>query len=147
MRPAARRAGKKPKKMPVAAAAAINPTGSPYLWIAVLLGGLAVYLLMSPLAILMSALFPVAADLSKTGSGGNPHPFPMIAGTILVLVFAAPAALAIVASQFWLDRPALAPVLVLAWVAVCAVVAIVGVRLAARAIGARRENLLLVARN
>jgi hypothetical protein len=131
----------------VIGAAAVNPTGSPYAWLAVLLGGLAIYLLMSPIAIWMSALFPVAADLSKTGSGGNPHPLPMIAGTLLVLVFAAPAAIAIVASQFWLERPALAPVLVLAWTAVSAVVSIVGVRLAARAIGARRENLLLVARN
>jgi hypothetical protein len=129
----------------VAGAFLVNPTGSPFSWLAILLGGAAVYLLMSPFAIWFSALFPVAADMSKTGSGGNPHPLPMLAGTFLVLVFAAPAALTVTATQFWLDRPALAPVLMLAWLAIAVLVALVGVRLAARAIGVRRENLLLVA--
>jgi hypothetical protein len=131
----------------VGGAAAVNPTGSPYSWLAVLLGGAATYLLMSPIAIWMSALFPVAADLSKTGSGGNPHPLPMLLGTVLVLIFAAPAALVIAASQFWFHRPVLAPLLLVWWLALAAVIAVVGVRAAARAIDARRENLVLVAKN
>lgn len=129
----------------LAAALAINPTGSPFYWVAMVLGGAATYLLLSPFAVWLSALFPVASDLSKTGSGGNPHPLPMLAGTILVLLFAAPAALIVVAADVWLDRPAIAPLLMAGWLAAAALLAIPGVRLAARAIGARRENLALTA--
>ena len=130
----------------VAGAAAVNPTGSVYHWISVLIGGVAIYLFMSPIAIWMSALFPVAADLSKTGTGGNPHPLPMLAGTLLVLLFAAPVAVVIVAAQFWFHRPVLGPLVLVWWFALAAAAAIIGVRLAARSIGARRENLVLVAK-
>jgi hypothetical protein len=50
---------------------AVSPSGSPYYWLAVLLAGLAMYLSLSPIALWLSALFPMASDLSKTGSGGN----------------------------------------------------------------------------
>jgi len=118
---------------------------SPALLIAVVIGVIATYVLLSPLFVWFSALFPVASDLSKTGSGGNPHPLPMFAGTILVLLFAAPAALIVAVSEFWLQRPALAPLLMLGWLAVAAAIALPLVGVASRAIGARRENLAMVA--
>jgi hypothetical protein len=129
----------------VVAALAVAPNGSPYYWIAVLFGGLATFLLLSPVNVWFSALFPVAADLSKTGSGGNPHPLPMFAGTILTLAAAAPAALILFADELWIHRPAVALTFMIIWTLMSGAVAIPLVGLAARAIGHRRENLALVA--
>ena len=72
---------------------------------AVVLGGASTFLLFSPVAIWMSALFPVAADLSKSGSGGNPHPLPTVAGMFILLVNAAPAVLLVWVAQFWAQAP------------------------------------------
>ena len=84
------------------------------LWIAVLLGLFASYVLLCPLYVWLSAIFPVPADLSKTGSGGNPHPLPMFIGILCTALSAAPAALIIFTVQFWLERTILAPILMLA---------------------------------
>ena len=106
---------------------------APY-WIATLLGGAATFMLLSPVALWLSALFPVVSDLSKTGSGGNPHPLPMIAGTICTALFAAPAALIIMAAEFWFANDL-----------VTIAVAVPLINLSARTIGYRRENLAMVA--
>jgi hypothetical protein len=129
----------------IVAALAVSPNGSPYYWFAVLFGGLATFLLLSPVNVWFSALFPVAADLSKTGSGGNPHPLPMFAGTILTLAAAAPAALILFADELWIHRPAVALTFMVIWTLMAGAIAIPLVGLAARAIGQRRENLGLVA--
>jgi hypothetical protein len=115
------------------------------LLLAVVMGVIATYVLLSPLFVWFSALFPVASDLSKTGSGGNPHPLPMFAGTILVLLFAAPAGLIVALTQFWLQRPAIAPMLMTGWLLIALAIGLPLVGVAARAIGARRENLAMVA--
>ncbi len=122
------------------------PTGTPHAWIAVLLAAVATQLLLSPVAVVMSALFPVAADLSKTGSGGNPHGLAMLTGTLLVLTLASvpTAILAIVERQ--MQRPGLALALVVLWTIVAALIALPLIGVAARAIAPRRENLVLVAR-
>jgi hypothetical protein len=125
---------------------AVVPVGRPSLWLATGLAGVATYLWLSPIFVWLSALFPVAADLSKTGSGGNPHGLTMLAGTILVPVLALPAAAILVASEFWLPRPALAVPLMLGWLALAAVVSIPLLGVASRTIGMRRENLALVTR-
>lgn len=123
----------------------VAPTGSLFSWLAVLVGAAATYLLLSPIAVWLSALFPQASDLSKTGAGGNPHPLPMFVGTFLVLILAAPAGAILAAAEFWLERPALALPAMLVWTLLAAVVAIPFVSLASRTIGARRENLALTA--
>jgi hypothetical protein len=106
---------------------------------------MAVFFLISPVAIWFSALFPVASDLGKTGSGGNPHPLPMIAGTLCTAVFAMPAAVIIVVSEFILRSEVAALALMLLWFAIAASIGIPLVNVASRTIGARRENLALVA--
>ena len=110
-----------------------------------LLGGAATYMLICPVALWMSALFPVASDLSKTGAGGNPHPLPMIAGTICTVLFAAPAGIIVLAAELHFRSEIVAVPLMAVWLAVALVVAVPLINLAARTIGARRENLALVA--
>jgi hypothetical protein len=129
----------------LATSLAVARTGPPAYWLATLIGGAATFLLLCPVAIWFSALFPVASDLGKTGSGGNPHPFPMIAGTLCTALFAAPVAVIVVVSEFIIKDQLTAVWLMLAYLAIAAGVAVPLVNLAARTIGARRENLALVA--
>jgi hypothetical protein len=129
----------------LAAAIAVAPTGALSLWIATLAGAAATYVLLSPVFVWLSALFPVAADLSKTGPGGNPHPLPMFGGAAITLAAALPAALIMSAHFIW-DASALAALaLMLGWLMVTLAVAMPLVGLASRTIGLRRENLATVA--
>ena len=127
------------------AAVAVAAGGSPLTWIAVALGGCATYFLLSPLSVWLSALFPLASDLSKSGSGGNPHGFPMFVGTFVVLIFTAPAALIAFLSSFGRTSPAIGLALMIGWTLFTIAISIPLVNLAARAIGMRRENLALTA--
>jgi len=129
----------------LATALAVARGGPAAYWIATMIGGAATFMLLCPVAIWFSALFPVASDLSKTGSAGNPHPFPMIAGTLCTAVFAAPAAVIMFAAEFMLRNPTIAVPIMLIWLAIAAAISIPLVNLASRTIGARRENLALVA--
>jgi hypothetical protein len=129
-----------------AASVAVAPSGSPYYWLAVFVGAFAMYMSLSPIAVWLSALFPQASDLSKTGSGGNPHPLPMFVGTFLVMLAALPNALIIILVElWWKQQPILALLGVTIWALVISAIAIPLVNLSARAVGARRENLALVA--
>jgi hypothetical protein len=123
----------------------IAPRGPVVYWLATMLGGMATFALLSPIAVWMSALFPVSADLSKTGTGGNPHPLPMFGGTILVLVLAAPAAGIFLLNWLWIRQPLAVLMMMTVWLALTIVIAVPLVGLASRAIGLRRENLALVA--
>jgi len=127
------------------ASLAVAPTGSPFYWLATIAGAIATFLVLSPFAIWLSALFPVASDLSKTGAGGNPHPFPMLVGMILTLVAASPPGLILAADALWIHRPGAAFLFMLVWTFMAAAIAMPLVGLASRTIGARRENLALVA--
>ena len=126
-------------------ALAVARSGPPAYWIATIIGGAATFILLCPVAIWFSALFPVASDLGKTGSGGNPHPLPMIAGTVCTALFAMPGAVILFASEYLLRNELVAVPLMLAWFLFAAAVAIPLINLAANTVGARRENLALVA--
>jgi hypothetical protein len=69
----------------------------------------------------------------------------MLAGVVLVALCVAPAGLIIVLTQFWLEQPGLAPMLMTGWLLVTLVIAVPLIGVASRAIGQRRENLALVA--
>ena len=129
------------------AALLVARPGPPAYWIAVVLGGVATFILVAPVAVWMSALFPVASDLSKTGAGGNPHPLPMFAGLFYTAAVAAPTAIIIAASYFWLKSSLAAAGLTAIWLAIACAVGIPLVNIASRAIGVRRENLAIVAQN
>jgi hypothetical protein len=127
------------------AAATVAHSGALAYWIATSLGAIAAFALISPMAIWFSALFPVASDLSKTGAGGNPHPFPMIAGTAGAALASLPTVGILAAAEFLLKSPLAAVLLALVWALVAIGIAMPLVTLASRAIGSRRENLALVA--
>jgi hypothetical protein len=115
--------------------------GSPWLWLAVALGGCATFLILTPFASSVSTLLPVVADLSKTGSGGNPHGAAMLAGTVLVLLAGAPSVLILLVVP-QMGAPATLGVMA-AWLLLVAAVAIPLLSLTAKLVTARRENLYL----
>jgi hypothetical protein len=126
-------------------AIAVAPTGPVVYWIATMLGGIATFAWLSPIMVWCSAIFPVPADMSKTGSGGNPHPLPMFAGTVLVLMLALPAAGIFLANWVWIRHPGAVLAMMTVWTVLSIVVAVPLVGVASRAIGLRRDNLALVA--
>jgi len=122
----------------------VAPSGSPWTWISVPIGMASICTLLGPVAVWASALFPVPADLSKTGSGGNPHPLAMLAGTLTVMALSVPPALFVFIGEYWLQRPALVPLLMSGWLAFSFLLAWPLFVLAARAVTPRRENLALL---
>ena len=118
----------------------VSPSGSPGQWAAALLGSIAAFLLLSPAAAWFSAVLPVASDLSKTGSGGNPHTLSLLAGTLLVAVAAAPGGLILV-----LLGPASAFVASLVLAVAAWFFSYAALGWVAQTVRARRENLVLVA--
>src|SRR6185436_8597933 len=127
----------------VASAAVAHAGALPY-WIAVVLGAGATFFLISPIAIWFSAIFPVASDLSKTGAGGNPHPFPMVAGTLCTLLFVLPTVVCLALAEFYFQSAVAAPLLAGLWMLIAAAIGVPLVNVASRSIAARRENLALV---
>lgn len=120
-------------------------SGSPAYWLTMIIGGAATFCLIAPMAIWCSALFPVASDLSKTGSGGNPHPFAMIAGTFMTAIFFLPTIAILGIAEFALRSPMMAVAMSAGWLLMAAGMGLPFVNLASRALTARRENLALVA--
>lgn len=129
------------------AAMLVAAPGPPAYWLAVVLGAVATFILIAPVAVWMSALFPVASDLSKTGAGGNPHPLPMFAGIFITAILAAPTVLILGVSHFWLQSSLAAAGLAAMWLAIACAIGIPLVNLASRTVGYRRENLAIVAQN
>jgi hypothetical protein len=119
----------------------IAPGGSLWLWLAIITGGAATFLVVSPISAALSIFFPVSADLSKTGTAGNPHSLAMAIGSLVIGVAAAPAALILAISP-----PFMACVAMLAWAAIALGVAVPGLSMAARSLRLRRENLALIAK-
>jgi hypothetical protein len=123
----------------------VAPNGAISYWIATILGGASTFALLSPIAILGSTFFPVAADMSKTGSGGNPHPFPMLAGTVIVPCLAMPAAGIFLVNWLWIRQPPAVLMLMIVWLAVALVISVQLLGLASRTIATRRDNLATIA--
>jgi hypothetical protein len=123
----------------------IFPGVSPALLLAVLLGGLATHFVLAPVNALLSAVFPKKVDLGKLGAAGKPHSAAALLAFGAQIVAVLPAAACILVAWRVVGRPALAPVFtgVLAIAAGCAAVA--AMPLVARAVVARRENLVMVA--
>lgn len=118
----------------------VAPGGSPLLWLATLMGGAAAFLVLSPASALVSILLPVASDLSKTGTGGNPHSIAMLAGTVLVAVAVVPAVAIMV-----LFSPGAALLMMMLWLGVACAIAVPLLSVVAKTLRMRRENLALVA--
>lgn len=120
----------------------ITTGGGPVaLWLAVVLAGCATFFTLAPAAAALSAIFPVAADLSKTGSGGNPHGAAMLAGALLVMIAAAPPGLILLIGPRFSDAATL--VASAGWLGLVLVIALPLLTLASTIVTNRRENLYL----
>jgi len=109
--------------------------------LAVLASALAV----SPAWALLSAVFPRVVNLNSIGRDGNPHGMAsLLGGLALVASLVPPAVIGLLAWR-WMERPALALPLTLAWAAVAWLVGRLLLPPAVRTFRARRENLALVA--
>ena len=116
-------------------------SGAVLLWISVIVAASTAFITMTPVAAAMSATFPVAADLSKTGSGGNPHGVAMLVGMVLVMVAAAPPGLIVLVGPRFSDATTLLATLI--WAAVVCAIVVPLLSVVARLVTARRENLYL----
>jgi uncharacterized protein (DUF983 family) len=101
---------------------------------------------MSPVAAVMSALFPVAADLSKSGSGGNPHGLALFTGMMVVGTLSSIPAAIVAIVDHRMHQPLWALALVAAWTAIAVAIAVPTLKMAAGAVASRRESLVLAAR-
>jgi len=97
----------------------------------------------TPIAAVLSALFPVAADMSKAGSGGNPHVAAGLIGMVAVGVAALPVLGIAVPATLTGTAPSVALMAMVIWLAIVTVLAWVLLGTVAKVVTARRENLFL----
>ncbi len=133
-----------PTALCLLAAIALFPAGSPALWAAIPVGLLAIYALVAPAAAVLSAVLPRSVDLNSVGRGSNAHGLAGFLGLLAFLAAAVPCVLLALLAVKWLERPALVPVLLLAW---CGAACVIGRLLfvpARRIFARRRENLAML---
>ncbi len=123
----------------------IFPGVSPALLLAVLLGGLATHFVLAPVNALLSAVFPKRVDLGKLGAAGKPHSAAALLSFGAQILASLPAAACILVAWRVLGRLALAPVFTGALAIAAGIAAVAAMPLVARAVVARRENLVMVA--
>lgn len=133
-----------PAAVSIALAFAIFPAGSPAVWMSVPLGLLATYILTTPVSAALSAVLPRAVDLNSIGRGSNAHGIANLLGMAAFLFAAAPPLLIVLLATRLLDRPSLAPLLLLVWCAAALVVARGLLVVVAKVFSGRRENLGMV---
>jgi hypothetical protein len=122
---------------------AVATGGGPLaLWAMTFIGGVATYIAVTPIATLLSALFPVVADMSKAGSGGNPHVAAALIGMAAVGVAALPA-LVIGVGLIPGVTPATELIAMVAWLGVVMAIAWLLLGAVSQVVTARRENLFL----
>ncbi len=114
------------------------------LWIALVLGAGAMYLLATPIAAIASAMFPRVANLNSIGRGGNPHGFANFIGLATLVVSGGIPLLLVLASTRLLERPILAPFFVAGWCLVAIAITRLLFAPAVRIFHSRRENLALL---
>lgn len=121
--------------------ALVFPGGDPFLWLALPFGLLATFVLVSPVAAALSAMFPRTVDLSSIGHGSNAHQAAGLLGMLSYVVASAPAVGVVLLGTRFLHRPPLVPFFMLIWCALALAVSwmlFVPVR---RLVASRCENL------
>jgi hypothetical protein len=135
-----------PAALCLTAAAVILPGGDPVLWLCIPLTAISAFILVAPLAAILSALFPRAVDLNSIGRGSNAHGAAGLLGMLAYVAGTAPGAGIVALAVSVLERPALAPAALLVWILVCLAISVWFFRFAADVFDRRRENLGLTAR-
>jgi hypothetical protein len=125
------------------ASALASGGGPPAAWAMTAVGGLATYVAVTPVAAVVSALFPVAADMSKAGSGGNPHVAAGLTGMIAIGLAALPVIAITVPGLLPGAAHSVLLLVMLVWLAVVTVFAWLLLGVVSKVVTARRENLFL----
>jgi hypothetical protein len=132
-----------PATICLAAAAILSPSGDPMLWLCIPLTLVSGYLIVAPLAAILSAIFPRPVDLNSIGRNSNAHGAAGLLGMLCCVGACAPGLAVAVVTAHVTGRSALAPVAVTVWMAVCAGVSFALFRAAEAVFDRRRENLAL----
>ena len=98
-------------------------TGRSALWLCLPTAMIATIAMGSPGAAALSALFPRSVDLNSIGRGSNAHGLAALLGLVLYVVSALPALFIVLLCTAILDRPTLAPFLMVLWCAAALVLA------------------------
>ena len=125
--------------------ALVTREGPLALWLAVILGSIATYLVLGPVFAMLSALFPKAADLSSLGTKGNCNQLAGLVATLLIPAMLSPVAILVLAGQFLWGNLYAGVGLVAGWVVVAALLSLPLTHMAAALLAKRRENVSLVA--
>jgi hypothetical protein len=131
--------------VPVAAGLLIGSDLPLAYWAILLLGATAAFLVMAPMAVLLSTFFPRHVDLGSIGQRSNAHPIPALLGGLILFVSAAPAAGAAIVGFRIMQNAWAAVGLAGAWLMLAAALHAGLWSLARRAFDNRREALVAVA--
>lgn len=131
--------------IPIAAGLVIGASVHPAYWLILAIGTVASFLVLAPLAALLSAIFPKHVDMSSIGQKSNAHPAAGLLGGVLTFASAAPAVGAAVAGFRMLQSPAAAVGLAVAWLLIALLIHAVSWKLAVATFDRRRESLMAVA--
>jgi len=126
-------------------AALMVPGGSVFLWLALPFMALALYAWMAPLGAILSAIFPRPVNAGKIVKQNQPHAMASILGMIGNLVAVVPAMGLAGVALFLLQSPALVLLFVMLYAGLALLLSTLLLRVAARVLARRRENLALVA--
>lgn len=118
---------------------------APGLALALWLAAIATHLLVSPVAAVMSAIFPKAVDLTSATRGGQAHGLAQIVHLLAFVPAGAASGGVLLAAHSWVRLPAAVPIVAALWLLLAGLVAHLVLPAAARVVRTRRENLLLVA--
>ena len=134
-----------PAALCLAGAAALFPENDPLLWLCIPLTLLSAYLLVAPVAAMLSAVFPRPVELNSIGRNSNAHGAAGLLGMLAFLAAGAPGlAVALIVGK-GMERPGLASVVLLVWTAVCLAISLALFQLAAALFERRKENLGMIA--
>ncbi len=124
---------------------ALDPSGSPILWFVAVMTLVSLFLVFAPIGLLLSAVFPKAADLSRMGKDGNPQPIAAFVATFTVPLLLVPPGLLMAATLLVAKSALLTAVAALVWFGVSLAICTLSMRGLVNLCERRRENLLLVA--
>jgi hypothetical protein len=115
------------------------------LWLVGLVILVSMFLVFAPVAMLLSAVFPKVADLSRMGKDGNPQPIAGFVAFLAVPLLLIPPGLTAAATLLVAKSVLLTAAGALVWLGIGMAIYMVSMRSLVGLFERRRENLLLVA--
>lgn len=131
--------------LPIGAGLLIGATVHPAYWSLLAIGGVAAFIVLSPAAALLSAIFPKHVDMSSIGQKSNAHPAAGLLGGLLIFAAAAPTVGAALFGFRVLESATAAVGLAGAWLLTAVLLHLLLWKLAVATFERRRESLMAVA--